>query len=273
MGSLVVWHFAGVDFFRRTLPVLRQKGNEWAWLNYGHGVGLRLKALLHVSGSRILLGMQLFLDTASIDEVRAAAKYGVISGVTTNPSLLAKEGGVSYKQRIIEIAEVIDGPISAECVTRTADELVAEARVLASWHPNVVVKIPIDEQGLEAIHRCTREGIRINTTLIFSPNQALLAALAGASFLSPFVGRIDDISGDGMELIQQCVQIVETHNLGARVLAASLRHPLHVAQAALAGAHIATIPASLIGQMLKHPLTDLGIQRFLDDARKAGLVK
>ncbi len=216
--------------------------------------------------------MQLFLDTASIDEIRAAARYGVISGVTTNPSLLAKEGGVSYRQRILEIAEVIDGPISAECVTRTADELVIEARELASWHPNVVVKIPIDDQGLEAIARCSREGIRINTTLIFSPNQALLAALAGATYLSPFVGRLDDISTNGMDLIRQCVAIIETHGLEARVLAASLRHPQHVVEAALAGAHVATIPPSLIGQMLKHPLTDLGIQRFLDDARTAGLI-
>jgi transaldolase len=217
--------------------------------------------------------MQLFLDTASIDEIRAAAKYGVISGVTTNPSLLAKEGGVSYRERVREIAEVIDGPISAECVTRTADELVCEARELASWHPNVVVKIPIDEQGLEAIHRCSKESIRINVTLIFSPNQALLAALAGAAYLSPFVGRLDDVSTDGMELIRQCVEIVETHGLESRVLAASLRHPLHVTQAALAGAHVATIPPSLIAQMLKHPLTDLGIERFLADAQTAGLIE
>jgi transaldolase len=216
--------------------------------------------------------MRLFLDTASIADVRAAARFGVISGVTTNPSLLAKEGGVSYRERVCEIAEVIDGPISAECVSRKADDLVCEARELASWHRNVVVKIPIDEQGLEAIHRCSKEGIRINTTLIFSPNQALLAALAGAAFLSPFVGRLDDVSTDGMELVRQCVEIMETHNLPAQVLAASLRHPLHVTQAALAGAHIATIPPSLLTQMLKHPLTDAGIQRFLDDARTAGLI-
>ncbi|WP_322797324.1 fructose-6-phosphate aldolase [Tepidiforma sp.] len=216
--------------------------------------------------------MQLFLDTASISEVRAAARYGVISGVTTNPSLLAKEGGVSYRQRIQEIAEVIDGPISAECISRTADELVAEARELASWHPNVVVKIPIDAEGLEAIHRCSREGIRVNVTLIFSANQALLAALAGAAYLSPFVGRLDDVGHDGMELVRQCVEIVERHGLGARVLAASLRHPLHVTQAALAGAHIATIPPSLLPQMLRHPLTDVGIERFLADARTAGLL-
>ena len=216
--------------------------------------------------------MQLFLDTASIDDVRAAARFGVISGVTTNPSLLAKEGGVSYRQRIQEIASVIDGPISAECVSRKADDLLVEARELASWHPNVVVKIPIDSEGLEAIHRCSAEGIRINVTLIFTPNQALLAALAGAAFLSPFVGRLDDVSYDGMELVHQCVQLVETHNLPARVLAASLRHPLHVTQAALAGAHIGTIPPSLIPQMLKHPLTDIGIDRFLADARTAGLI-
>ncbi|MCZ2108379.1 MAG: fructose-6-phosphate aldolase [Dehalococcoidia bacterium] len=217
--------------------------------------------------------MRLFLDTASIDDIRAAARFGVISGVTTNPSLLAKEGGVSYKQRILEIAEVIDGPISAECVTRTADELVAEARELASWHPNVVVKIPIDAEGLEAIHRCSREGIRINTTLIFNPNQALLAALAGATFLSPFVGRLDDVSYDGIELIRQCVDIMTIHGLKAQVLAASIRHPLHVTQAALAGAPVATIPPAVLYQLLKHPLTDTGIERFLADARTAGLIE
>jgi transaldolase len=216
--------------------------------------------------------MRLFLDTASIDEVRRMARFGVISGVTTNPSLLAKEGGVSYRERVCEIASVIDGPISAECVSRKADDLVEEARELASWHPNVVVKIPLDEEGLEAISRCTREGIKINTTLIFSPNQALLAALAGATFLSPFVGRIDDVSYDGIELIHQCVQIVTMHGLRAQVLAASIRHPLHVMQAALAGAHVATIPPSVLPQMLKHPLTDIGIQRFLDDAKTAGLI-
>ncbi len=216
--------------------------------------------------------MKLFLDTASIDDVRAAARYGVISGVTTNPSLLAKEGGVSYRQRIQEIAAAIDGPISAECVSRKADDLVEEARELASWHPNVVVKIPIDGEGLEAIHRCSALGIRINTTLVFTPNQALLAALAGAAFLSPFVGRLDDVSYDGMELIHQCVSLIDTHNLPARIIAASLRHPLHVSQAALAGAHIGTIPPALIPQMLKHPLTEIGIDRFLDDARKADLL-
>lgn len=216
--------------------------------------------------------MQLFLDTASIDDVRAAARFGVISGVTTNPSLLAKEGGVSYRQRILEIAEVVDGPISAECITRTADELVAEARELASWHPNVVVKIPIDEAGLEAIHRCSKEGIRVNVTLVFSANQALLAALAGAAFVSPFVGRLDDISEDGMEVIRQCAEVMSLHGLPTKVLAASIRHPLHVTQAALAGAHIATIPPNVLSQLLKHPLTDIGIQRFLDDAKKAGLL-
>ncbi len=217
--------------------------------------------------------MRLFLDTASIDDVRAAARFGVISGVTTNPSLLAKEGGVSYKQRILEIAEVVDGPISAECVTRTADELVVEARELASWHRNVVVKIPIDEAGLEAIHRCSSEGIRVNVTLIFSANQALLAALAGATYVSPFVGRLDDISEEGMEVVRQCVDVMTIHGLPTQVLAASIRHPLHVTQAALAGAHVATVPPNVLPQLLKHPLTDIGIQRFLDDARKAGLVR
>ncbi|MEX2081452.1 MAG: fructose-6-phosphate aldolase [Dehalococcoidia bacterium] len=217
--------------------------------------------------------MRLFLDTASITEIRAIAPYGVISGVTTNPSLLAKEGGVSYRERIREIAEVIDGPISAECVTRTADELVAEARELAGWHPNVVVKIPIDEVGLEAIHRVSREGIRVNVTLIFSANQALLASLAGAAFLSPFVGRLDDVGEDGMALVRELVEVVDRYNLPSQVLAASLRHPRHVVEAAKAGAHIATLPAALINQMLKHPLTDAGIARFLEDGRKAGIVK
>src|SRR3970040_1923500 len=164
--------------------------------------------------------MQLFLDTASITEIRGAARYGVISGVTTNPSLLAKEGGVSYKQRILEIAEVIDGPISAECVCSSVEDIVAEARELASWHHNVVVKIPINGPGLEAIHRCSAAGIRVNVTLIFSANQALLAALAGAAFLSPFVGRIDDTGSDGMDVVRQCVDIVEPPHLPSRALAA-----------------------------------------------------
>lgn len=215
--------------------------------------------------------MKLFLDTASIGDVRRLAPWGVISGVTTNPTLLAKEGGVPYRQRIQEIAEVIDGPISAECISRTADELVAEARELASWHPNVVVKIPIDNEGLQAVHRCSKEGIRVNVTLVFSANQALLASLAGAAFISPFVGRIDDTGGEGMEVVRQSVAIIEQHELESQVIAASLRHPLHVTEAALAGAHIATIPATVLEQMIRHPLTDAGIERFLEDARKAGL--
>ncbi|MCL4232835.1 MAG: fructose-6-phosphate aldolase [Dehalococcoidia bacterium] len=215
--------------------------------------------------------MKLFLDTASIADVRRAAPWGVISGVTTNPTLLAKEGGVPYRQRIEEIAAVIDGPISAECITRTAEELVAEARTLASWHPNVVVKIPIDNEGLKAIHRCSQEGIRVNVTLVFSANQALLAALAGAAYISPFVGRIDDTGGEGMEVVRQSVAIIEQHRLGAQVIAASLRHPLHVTEAALAGSHIGTVPPAVLEQMLRHPLTDAGIARFLEDARKAGL--
>ena len=216
--------------------------------------------------------MRIFLDTASIDEIRKAAKLGVLSGVTTNPTLIAKEG-VPYRQRILEIAEVVDGPISVECVTRTADELVEEARELASWHPNCVVKIPIDAAGLEAISRLSREGIRINTTLIFTPNQALLAALAGAAYVSPFVGRLDDVGAVGMDVVAQCVEIMDTYNLPTQVLAASLRSADHVTQAALAGAHIATMPYGVFEAMLKHPLTDQGIERFLADARKAGLVR
>lgn len=209
--------------------------------------------------------MRLFLDTASIDEVRRGVGLGVISGVTTNPSLIAKERGVPYKTRVIEIAEAVDGPVSAECVTRTAAEMVAEGRDIASWHPNVVVKVPIDEEGLKAIRLLSSEGIRVNTTLIFSTNQALLAAMAGATFVSPFVGRLDDVGEDGMALVREIVDVFDTYDLPTQVLAASLRHPRHVTEAALAGSHVATLPFSVLLGMLKHPLTDVGIDRFLAD--------
>lgn len=211
--------------------------------------------------------MELFLDTANIDDIRRAAAMGVITGVTTNPSLLAREG-VQYRDRVLEICEVVHGPISAECVSTTADEIVAEGRRIAAWHPNVVVKVALDEQGLQAIARLAAEGIRVNTTLIFSANQALLAARAGAAFVSPFIGRLDDIGEDGMQVVRDCVDIFDRHGLDTQVIAASVRHTRHVTEAALAGSHIATLPPNVLLQMLKHPLTDLGIAAFLKDAAK-----
>jgi transaldolase len=211
--------------------------------------------------------MELFLDTANIDEIRRAAAMGVISGVTTNPSLLAREG-VQYRDRVLEICEVVHGPISAECISTTADEIVAEGKRIAAWHPNVVVKVALDEQGLQAIKRLAAEGIRVNTTLIFSANQALLAARAGAAFVSPFIGRLDDIGEDGMQVVRDCVDIFDRHGLATQVIAASVRHTRHVTEAALAGSHIATVPSNVLLQMLKHPLTDLGIAAFLRDAAK-----
>ena len=218
--------------------------------------------------------MKLWLDTASIDEIRAAARFGVVSGVTTNPSLWAKAAsGTDYRDVVLEICSIIDGPVSAECLARDADGLVEEARNISKWHPNVVVKIPLDENGLEAIYRVSQEGIKVNTTLIFQPNQALLAAQAGATYVSPFVGRLDDISQEGMAVVREIVEIFDRYHMPTQVLAASLRHPLHVVQAAQAGAHIATMPYTVFQAMFKHPLTDAGIQKFLEDARKAAKVK
>lgn len=191
--------------------------------------------------------------------------------MTTNPSLFAKESGsgVTYKQRIQEIAAIVDGPISAECVSRTADELVEEARELASWHPNVVVKIPVDGVGLEAISRVSAEGIRVNTTLIFSVNQALLAANAGAAYVSPFIGRLDDIGQDGMVLVRETLDLFDRYHMTTQLIAASVRHTGHVQACAAAGAHIATVPLKVLKQMVTHPLTDKGIDIFLADWEKA----
>ena len=218
--------------------------------------------------------MKLWLDTASIDEIRAAARFGVVSGVTTNPSLWAKAAsGTDYRDVVLEICSIIDGPVSAECLAQDVDGLVEEARNISKWHPNVVVKIPLDENGLEAIYRVSQEGIKVNTTLIFQPNQALLAAQAGATYVSPFVGRLDDISQEGMAVVREIVEIFDRYHMPTQVLAASLRHPLHVVQAAKAGAHIATMPYTVFQAMFKHPLTDAGILKFLEDARKAAKVK
>ncbi|MEE8346786.1 MAG: fructose-6-phosphate aldolase [Dehalococcoidia bacterium] len=218
--------------------------------------------------------MKIWLDTADVEEIRAASRFGVISGITTNPSLWAKAAsGVEYREVVLEICSIIDGPVSAECLAQDADGLVEEARGIASWHPNVVVKIPLDENGLEAIHRLSGEGIKVNTTLIFQPNQAMLAAEAGATYVSPFVGRLDDIGHDGIAVVRDIVEIFDRYNFSTHVLAASLRHPLHVIQAAKAGAHIATIPYSVLQAMFKHPLTDTGMQKFLEDAQRAAEVR
>jgi len=216
--------------------------------------------------------MRLFLDTANIDEIRDAARMGVLSGVTTNPSLMAKESGATYRERVIEICETVNGPVSAECTSREAPAIVEEAHAIASWHKHVVVKIPIDANGLEATSVLSREGVKVNMTLIFSANQALLAALAGATYVSPFVGRLDDAGHDGMEVVRQAVEIFDRYHLPAQVLAASIRTPPHVVEAALAGAHIATVPYSVLQAMLKHPLTESGIERFLADSRKYAAV-
>jgi transaldolase len=211
--------------------------------------------------------MQIFLDTANIDEIRRGVAMGVVDGITTNPTLVAREG-IDYKERVLEICSVVDGPISAECISTDVEALVAEAKRIAAWHPNVVVKIPMSETGLAAIKRVSAQGIRVNTTLIFSTNQALLAAKAGAAFVSPFVGRLNDAGHDGMEVIREIVQVFETYELDCEVLAASIRNPRDVTEAALAGSHIATIPPAVLFQMVNHPLTDKGIETFLADAKK-----
>lgn len=211
--------------------------------------------------------MKLFIDTANIAEIRAANDLGVIAGVTTNPSLIAKEGR-KFEEVVREICAIVDGPISAEVISTEAEGMLTEARQLAAIHPNIVIKIPMTAEGLKAVKVLAREGIKTNVTLVFSPNQALLAALAGATYVSPFVGRLDDISHDGIQLIADIAAIFDLHGLETEIIAASIRHPLHVVEAAKAGAHVATIPYGVLQQMLKHPLTDIGIQKFLADWQK-----
>ncbi|MBS3984011.1 MAG: fructose-6-phosphate aldolase [Selenomonadales bacterium] len=213
--------------------------------------------------------MKFFLDTANIDEIRRSVKLGVIAGITTNPTLIAKEGR-EFFPTIKEICALCPGPVSAEAISLDVEGMLREARELAALAPNVVVKIPMTEAGLEAVHTLAQEGIKTNVTLIFTANQALLAARAGASFVSPFVGRLDDISTPGMQVVRDIAEIFAIHNITTEIIAASIRHPQHVHEAALAGAHIATVPASVIKQMARHPLTDAGIERFLDDWRKVG---
>ncbi|AJA46926.1 putative transaldolase [Clostridium pasteurianum DSM 525 = ATCC 6013] len=208
--------------------------------------------------------MKIFLDTANVDEIRKASALGVICGVTTNPSLIAKEGR-DFKEVIEEITEIVDGPISGEVISMNCDDMVKEAREIAKIHKNMVIKIPMCEEGLKAVNILHREGIKTNVTLIFSALQALLAARAGASYVSPFLGRLDDIGNKGIQLIQDISEIFKIHNIDTEIISASIRHPIHVLECAKAGSNIATIPYKVIVQMIKHPLTDAGIEKFLKD--------
>ena len=211
--------------------------------------------------------MRIFLDTANIDEIREAAGLGIISGVTTNPSLVSKEATADYETVIKTICSIVSGSVSAEVLAEDADSMIAEARVKASWAPNVTIKIPVTAAGLKATTILSKENVDVNMTLCFSVNQALLAALAGAAYVSPFVGRLDDVGHDGMQLVKEIVDIYNQYQFNTKVIAASIRHPLHCVAAAKAGAHIATVPYKVLMQMIQHPLTDVGIDRFLSDWR------
>ena len=210
--------------------------------------------------------MQIFLDTANIDQIKQAAQLGIISGVTTNPSLLAKETTADYESVTKKICAIIDGPVSVEVLSETADEMIKEARVKAKWAPNVNIKIPITADGLKATSVLSQEGIKVNVTLCFSANQALLGALAGAAYVSIFIGRLDDVGQDGMQVVEDTISILSNYpDLEAEVIAASIRNPMHVTYAAMAGTDVATVPYAVLMQMIQHPLTDVGIKRFLAD--------
>jgi len=211
--------------------------------------------------------MKFFIDTGDVGEIREAHAMGLVDGVTTNPSLIAKSGR-KYRDVVVEICEMINGPISAEVLTTGYDEMMAEAREWHKVHKNIVVKLPLTPDGLKGVKTCAQEGIRTNVTLCFSPNQALLAAKAGASYISPFIGRLDDISETGMELIEKIVTIYNNYNYETEVLVASVRNPTHVVDAAMLGADICTIPFSVMQQLVKHPLTDVGLKKFVEDAKK-----
>ena len=213
--------------------------------------------------------MKIFLDTADIDEIRQVARWGVLDGVTTNPSLFAKTTGRSYEDVLKEICAITSGPVSAEVVAEDVEGMLTEGRAFAKLAPNIVVKVPMSEGGLEAINQFAEEGIKTNCTLIFTANQGLLAAKAGASLLSPFVGRLDDINQDGLIVVRELAEIVAIHELDTEVLAASIRTPYHMTQSALAGAHVATLPFKVLQQMVHHPLTDKGIVQFRSDWDKA----
>jgi transaldolase len=211
--------------------------------------------------------MKIFIDTANLEQIREVDSWGILDGVTTNPTLVAKESG-DFKTNIRKICEVVGGPVSVEAMSVNANDIVKEARELARIHLNVVIKIPMTEEGLKATSALSKEGVKVNMTLVFSSNQALLAAKAGAAYVSPFVGRLDDIGQDGMDLISEIMDILDNYDFGTEVIVASVRHPIHVAQAARMGAHIATIPYDVLKKMFKHPLTDIGIERFQQDWEK-----
>lgn len=208
--------------------------------------------------------MKLFIDTANVEHIREANDLGVICGVTTNPSLIAKEGR-DFKEVVTEITQIVDGPVSAEVISLDHEGMVNEARELVKIHKNIVIKIPMTYEGLKAVKILSKEGIKTNVTLIFSAGQALLAARAGATYVSPFLGRVDDIGFDGMAIIEEIVDIFDVHGIDTEIIAASIRNPLHVINAARMGCHIATVPFNVIKQMINHPLTDIGIERFLKD--------
>jgi transaldolase len=212
--------------------------------------------------------MQIYLDTANIDEIKQGAKLGIVSGVTTNPSLVSKEGAADYEAVVREICSIIPGPVSVEVLVEGVEAMIKQARVIASWAPNVVVKIPATADGLEVTSALAKEKIRVNFTLCFSVNQALLGALAGAAYVSPFVGRLDDAGHNGMEVVEDIVDVFRYYQLPTKVIAASLRHPQHCVAAAKAGADIATVPYKVLMQMIQHPLTDIGVARFLGDWKR-----
>jgi transaldolase len=211
--------------------------------------------------------MKIFIDTANLEQIKEANSWGILDGVTTNPTLVAKEG-CEFEKRVKDICEIVDGPISAEAVSKDSEGMIKEARQLSKIHKNVIVKIPMTAEGLKAVKVLSKEGVKTNVTLVFSPNQALLAAKAGATYVSPFVGRLDDISHNGMDLVRDIVTIYRNYGFKTQVIAASMRHPVHVTEAALAGAHVATVPYDILKKMLKHNLTDEGIQKFLKDWEK-----
>ncbi|MGD8237757.1 MAG: fructose-6-phosphate aldolase [Armatimonadota bacterium] len=209
--------------------------------------------------------MKFFIDTANLDEIKQAADWGILDGVTTNPTLIARENA-PFKQRIIEICEVVvPGPVSAEVVSLTAEEMIQEARELNSWAENIAVKIPLIPEGIKATRALSQDGIACNVTLCFTATQALLAAKAGAAYISPFIGRLDDVSTDGMSLVEDIVQIYDNYAFDTEIIVASIRHPIHVLQSALLGAHIATIPFDALDKLFKHHMTDIGLESFLDD--------
>lgn len=214
--------------------------------------------------------MKFFIDTANLDEIREANELGLLDGATTNPSLVAKEKDVDFKEHIAKICEIVKGDVSAEVTALDTEGMLREGRELAKIAPNVVVKVPLTWDGLKATRVFREEGTKVNVTLCFSPSQALLAAKAGATYISPFIGRLDDISYNGMQLISDIVQIYDNYGFATEVLAASIRHPMHIVESAMVGAHVATMPFKVIQQLVKHPLTDSGLESFLNDWKKSG---